>query len=118
MPLRTQAVCDRCGVEETFGESQSFPETPPPDWYGLKLTTRKNESYAFCWGLLCGGCYGDLTSWLHDFKPFSDVHGTNRLAVPTPAPASEPPGYNGPPTPPPTDSAAPDAPPEASSSGP
>ncbi len=30
MPLRTEAICDRRGQHESFGEKQSFPETPPP----------------------------------------------------------------------------------------
>jgi len=115
VPLRTQAVCDRCGVEEAFGEKQSFPETPPPDWYGLKLTRRKNESYAFCWGLLCGGCYSDLTEWLHDFQPFSDVQGTNQSAVTAAAAAGDPPGPTDRSIASPSDRATPDAPPEAAS---
>ena len=79
MPLRTQAICDLCGHEESFGAKQSFPETPPPDWFGMKLTRRNGESYEFSWGLLCHGCYEKLTQWLRAFKPFSD---------PQPAPAS------------------------------
>ena len=73
MPLRTEAICDRCGHRETFGEKQSFPETPPPDWYGLKLTRRQDETYAFAWGLLCTTCYTGLQEWLSGFQPFADA---------------------------------------------
>ena len=73
MPLRTEAICDRCGQRESFGEKQSFPETPPPDWYGLKLTRRQDATYAFAWGLLCNACYVALQEWLSGFEPFADA---------------------------------------------
>ena len=73
MPLRTEAICDRCGHRETFGEKQSFPESPPPDWYGLKLTRRQDETYAFAWGLLCTTCYTGLQECLSGFQPFADA---------------------------------------------
>ncbi len=73
MPLRTEAICDRCGQQESFGEKQSFPETPPPDWYGLKLTRREDATYAFAWGLLCSACYAGLQEWLSGFDPFAEA---------------------------------------------
>ena len=73
MPLRTEAICDRCGQHESFGEKQSFPETPPPDWYGLKLTRREDATYAFAWGLLCSACYAGLQEWLSGFDPFAEA---------------------------------------------
>lgn len=71
MPLRTEAVCDRCGRAERFGEKQNFPDTPPPDWYGMKLTQRMDDTYEFSWGLLCRSCYTQLREWMRNFKPFS-----------------------------------------------